>query len=331
MEVITSFTSDLGFLHTEAAVVSETMLAAHRSLATILTMAGFLVKDLDSLPKLTGNDQRFPFAELHMKGKTEAEAKDGSDTEDDDEDDEDAEEPEDDAGDEDFSGEEAGDDDDDDEEGDPDEDPAANGGNQGGSDDDDDDDDDEEDKDDDDDDDEEDEEEDDDDEEQPPAKKRNFYMVYRFNVTECLSRSSPFAFGKDNDHTEFSAFYLLGDVIGLLDAIASEGEKEPGVIEAALAKIGTILSFEKNWELAAPLHCAKVMVPSKYIVRDLDLAYLDLAYHRPDTIDYVHNGGFKKDVPLWEEVIVMKDVAHWINQEKPHEISKYIVEFLQKF
>ncbi|GJR36315.1 alpha/beta hydrolase fold-1 [Tanacetum coccineum] len=28
-----------------------------------------------------------------------------------------------------------------------------------------------------------------------------------------------------NDHTEFSVFYLLGDVIGLLDAITSEGEK----------------------------------------------------------------------------------------------------------
>ncbi|GJY14817.1 alpha/beta hydrolase fold-1 [Tanacetum coccineum] len=111
--------------------------------------------------------------------------------------------------------------------------------------------------------------------------------------------------------------------------------QEPGVIEAVPAKIGTKLSFEKfltfrdpepffffggrgistfsredpsylailELGLAAPLHGAgaKVMVPSKYIVGDLDLAY-----YRPDTIDHIHNGGFKKDVPLLEEVIVMK-------------------------
>lgn len=66
-------------------------------------------------------------------------------------------------------------------------------------------------------------------------------------------------------------------------------------------------------ELDAPLHGAKVMVPSKYIVGDLDLAY-----HRPDTIDYVQNGDFKKYVPLLEEVIVMNDVAHWMKY-KPRE------------
>lgn len=68
------------------------------------------------------------------------------------------------------------------------------------------------------------------------------------------------------------------------------------------------------------------MVPSKFIVGDLDLVY-----HMPGIKDYISGDEFKKDVPLLEQVIVMKDVAHFINQEKPHEINYHILEFLKKF
>lgn len=47
--------------------------------------------------------------------------------------------------------------------------------------------------------------------------------------------------------------------------------------------------------------------------------------------DYIHGDGFKRDVPLLEEIVIMKGVGHFINQEKPHEISKHIIEFLSKF
>ncbi|GKD39782.1 bifunctional epoxide hydrolase 2-like protein [Tanacetum coccineum] len=76
-------------------------------------------------------------------------------------------------------------------------------------------------------------------------------------------------------------------------------------------------------ELAAVWHGAKVMVPLKFIVQDMDLVY-----HIPGVKDYILGYGFKKDVPFLEEVIVMKDVTHWINKVKPHEISKYIVKVL---
>nr|GEU61625.1 bifunctional epoxide hydrolase 2-like [Tanacetum cinerariifolium] len=222
-----------------------------------------------------------------------------------------------------------------------------------------------------------------------------------------------------NDHTKFTIHHLVGDVIGLLDAITNEGEKvfvvghdwgasiawhlgmfrpdrvkglvnlsvptfrrnpdanvvemmraaygedhyitrfqKPGDIEDELAKLGDTpvtlppwlaeedidyyanqlqktgwsgginyyRALHLNWELTAAWHGAKVTVPSKFIIGDQDLVY-----HVPFVKDYILGDSFKQDVPLLEEVIVMKDVAHWINQEKPHEISKSIFEFLQKF
>lgn len=68
------------------------------------------------------------------------------------------------------------------------------------------------------------------------------------------------------------------------------------------------------------------MVPTKFLIGDLDLTY-----HMPGMKDYLFNGAFQKDVPLLEEVVVMEDVAHFINQEKPDEVNKHIIEFLRKF
>ena len=69
-----------------------------------------------------------------------------------------------------------------------------------------------------------------------------------------------------------------------------------------------------------------MIVPSKFITGDQDLVY-----HMPGVKDYIHNGGFQNDVPLLEEVVIMEGAAHFINQEKPDEINKHIIEFLQKF
>ncbi|XP_076900984.1 epoxide hydrolase 1-like [Bidens hawaiensis] len=252
-----------------------------------------------------------------------------------------------------------------------------------------------------------------------------------------------------DDHTKFTIYHLVGDLIGLLDAITSEGEKvfvvghdwgayiawnlclfrpervkalvnlsvpfirrnpkgdmvqmlraaygedhymvrfqEPGDFEAELPRMGTktfvkkVLTFREpepyyftkgkgfkhspndaivslpswlseedvayfasklekagisgglnqyrviglNWELTAPWDGAKVNVPTKFIVGDLDLVY-----HMPGVKDYINNDGFQNDVPLLEEVVVMEGVAHFINQEKPDEINKHIIEFFRKF
>ena len=67
-------------------------------------------------------------------------------------------------------------------------------------------------------------------------------------------------------------------------------------------------------------------MPVKFIVGDLDLVY-----SIPGAKEYIHNGGFQRDVPLLEEVIVMEGVTHFLNLEKPEEISKHIHEFIKKF
>ncbi|KAJ0559997.1 putative epoxide hydrolase, alpha/Beta hydrolase [Helianthus annuus] len=81
-----------------------------------------------------------------------------------------------------------------------------------------------------------------------------------------------------------------------------------------------------NWELSAPWSCAKVTVPTKFIIGDQDLVY-----YMPGMKEYIHNGAFQNDVPLLEDVVVMEGVGHFINQEKPNEINKHLIEFLRKF
>ncbi|XP_021280275.1 LOW QUALITY PROTEIN: uncharacterized protein LOC110413678 [Herrania umbratica] len=85
-------------------------------------------------------------------------------------------------------------------------------------------------------------------------------------------------------------------------------------------------ALDLSWELMAPWTGLQIKVPVKFIVGDLDITY-----HNPGAKEYIHNGGFKKDVPFLQEVVVMEGVAHFINQEKPEEISRHIYDFIKKF
>ncbi|KAL4378049.1 hypothetical protein GQ457_02G002470 [Hibiscus cannabinus] len=85
-------------------------------------------------------------------------------------------------------------------------------------------------------------------------------------------------------------------------------------------------AMDRNWELTAPWTGLQIKVPVKFIVGDLDITY-----HIPGVKEYIHGGGFKKDVPFLQEVVVMEGVAHFINQEKPEEISMHIYDFIKKF
>ena len=87
-----------------------------------------------------------------------------------------------------------------------------------------------------------------------------------------------------------------------------------------------ILSSCRTWELTAPWTGLQIKVPAKFIVGDLDIVY-----HMPGTKEYIHNGGFKKDVPNLQDVVVMEGVAHFINQVKPEEINAHIYDFVKKF
>ena len=82
----------------------------------------------------------------------------------------------------------------------------------------------------------------------------------------------------------------------------------------------------RNWELTAPWSGAQIKVPAKFIVGDLDLVY-----HMPGVKDYIHNGGLKKTVPSLQEVVMMEDVGHFLNQERADEINQHIYDFFKKF
>ncbi|KAG0478532.1 hypothetical protein HPP92_013251 [Vanilla planifolia] len=85
-------------------------------------------------------------------------------------------------------------------------------------------------------------------------------------------------------------------------------------------------NLNRNWELTASWTGVQIKVPVKFIVGDLDLSY-----HVKNVKDYIHKGGFKRDVPFLQELVIMEGVGHYINQERPDEISNLIYEFICKF
>ncbi|KAH7573545.1 hypothetical protein JRO89_XS03G0169000 [Xanthoceras sorbifolium] len=85
-------------------------------------------------------------------------------------------------------------------------------------------------------------------------------------------------------------------------------------------------NIDLNWELTAAWTGSQIKVPVKFIVGDQDLTY-----NSAGAKDYINKGGFKRDVPFLQEVVVMEGVAHFLNQEKPDEINQHIYDFFQKF
>ncbi|KAG6394416.1 hypothetical protein SASPL_145000 [Salvia splendens] len=83
--------------------------------------------------------------------------------------------------------------------------------------------------------------------------------------------------------------------------------------------------MDLSWELTAPWTGAQIKVPVKFVIGDLDLTY-----SFPGVEEFI-NGGFKIYVPLLEEIVVMKGVGHFLNEESPHELSQHILTFINKF
>ncbi|KAH6768916.1 alpha/beta-Hydrolases superfamily protein [Perilla frutescens var. frutescens] len=85
-------------------------------------------------------------------------------------------------------------------------------------------------------------------------------------------------------------------------------------------------AMDLNWELTAPWTGVQIKVPVKFIVGDLDTTY-----NTPGVKEYIHGGGFLKHVPFLQEIVIMEGVAHFLNQEKPEEISQHIYDYIQRF
>ncbi|GJM97165.1 hypothetical protein PR202_ga14070 [Eleusine coracana subsp. coracana] len=145
------------------------------------------------------------------------------------------------------------------------------------------------------------------------------YYICRFQIL--CNRFTSEAAGAEKPTAEDSAALPPWLTEADVDHFASAFEKT-----GFTGAINYYRNMDRNWELAAPWADAKVMVPTKFIVGDGDLTY-----HYPGIQDYLHKGGFKADVPLLEEVVVVPGAGHFIQQEKADEVSNHIYDFIVKF
>ncbi|KAL6849884.1 hypothetical protein ACP4OV_020511 [Aristida adscensionis] len=156
------------------------------------------------------------------------------------------------------------------------------------------------------------------------AEFARYDIKYEFKKIFGMRKPAPLILEKDK------SFFDSLDSDGTCPAWLSE--EDISYYGEKFAKTGFTGGFnyyrcmDLNWELSAPWAVAPVKVPTKFIVGDLDLTY-----NTPGVKDYIHKGIFKAMVPNLEDVIIMEGVGHFINQEKPNEVSDHICEFISKF
>lgn len=85
----------------------------------------------------------------------------------------------------------------------------------------------------------------------------------------------------------------------------------------------------RNWELTAAWTGIQIKVPVIYVI--YVVGEKDVVYTTPGAKTYIHGSGFKKDVPLLQQVVVLEGVGHFLNQEKPEKINEIIVDFIKNF
>ena len=78
-------------------------------------------------------------------------------------------------------------------------------------------------------------------------------------------------------------------------------------------------NFDRNWELTAYLHNAKLLAPALMIAAELDPVL------RPELA-----AGMRDWVPNLRRVHVVNDCGHWTQQEKPDEVNRELLGFLRE-
>ena len=81
-------------------------------------------------------------------------------------------------------------------------------------------------------------------------------------------------------------------------------------------------NIDRNWELLAPWHHARVEVPALYIAGDRDLV---LAF--PGARELVAN--LARFVPKLKKTIILPGCGHWTQQERPREVNAVMIDFLK--
>jgi pimeloyl-ACP methyl ester carboxylesterase len=81
-------------------------------------------------------------------------------------------------------------------------------------------------------------------------------------------------------------------------------------------------NIDRNWELLAPWHHARVQVPALYVAGDRDLV---LAF--PGMKELLPN--LSKYAPKLMKTMILPGCGHWTQQERPREVSAAMIEFLK--
>jgi pimeloyl-ACP methyl ester carboxylesterase len=81
-------------------------------------------------------------------------------------------------------------------------------------------------------------------------------------------------------------------------------------------------NIDRNWELTAPWHGAKVTIPAAYIVGDRDVVY-----HFPGGKESVAN--LSRSVPNLKLSKLLDGCGHWTQQERPTEVNQFLIDFLR--
>ncbi|KAK3159992.1 hypothetical protein QOZ80_1BG0053890 [Eleusine coracana subsp. coracana] len=156
------------------------------------------------------------------------------------------------------------------------------------------------------------------------AEFARYDLKYVFKKTFGMRKAAPLILAKDK------SFFDSLDSDGSCPAWLSEEDvsyyADRFQITGFTGGLNYYRCMDLNWELSAPWTVVPVKVPTKFIIGDLDITY-----NMPGVKDFINKGGFKASVPNLEDVVVMEGVGHFINQEKPKEVSDHICEFFSKF
>jgi len=82
-------------------------------------------------------------------------------------------------------------------------------------------------------------------------------------------------------------------------------------------------NIDRNWELMAPFAGLKITVPALLIAGDRDIV---LAFRGMDHVI----ANLPKNVPKLQKTLILPGCGHWTQQERPQEVNKAMIEFLQR-
>ena len=78
--------------------------------------------------------------------------------------------------------------------------------------------------------------------------------------------------------------------------------------------------MDRNWELTPFLDDAKVMQPAMFAAGEHDLV-IEMARAGYDTLE--------SHVPRLTKKVLIPGAGHWIQQERPTEVNRLMIEFLK--